>query len=349
MIIDKENLIAVLESLFPGVSPKEVVQQSSCIIFSEGRAFTYNDEIACSRDCELKIEGAVPAAIFVNTLKKMPDETVEITQEKNKLTIKGKRRKASIVIDEEILLPIDAIREDMDEKEWEALPTRFCEGIEAVRGVTSTNDSFFSFTCVHVGPDFIEACDNTQAARFTLETGLESSLLIRFDAALHLGGLAASHFIQTDTWMHFRQSEDSSLCFSVRVYCEDYPSLESIFDAKGSKIAIPDSLIPAIETANLFSSETSDDDFVIVNIKPSDKKGKGVLRIKGQGVFGSYSESKKIKFSGTKGFEFLSYPKILIEAIKRAHECFISEKAIRIESGDLVYIARLSAAEKEEE
>ena len=56
MKIDREEFLKQLESVLPGYSTKEVIEQSSCFVFKKGRVYTYNDEIACSQTTSLKLE-----------------------------------------------------------------------------------------------------------------------------------------------------------------------------------------------------------------------------------------------------------------------------------------------------
>ena len=48
MLIDRAKLLAALELVSPGLSPREILEQSSCVVFRGGRIATFNDEVACS-------------------------------------------------------------------------------------------------------------------------------------------------------------------------------------------------------------------------------------------------------------------------------------------------------------
>ena len=50
-----------LEAVSPGLATREAIEQSSCFVFKDGRVMTFNDEVACSIDCELGFDGAVAA------------------------------------------------------------------------------------------------------------------------------------------------------------------------------------------------------------------------------------------------------------------------------------------------
>jgi hypothetical protein len=60
--INREEFLRNLESVEPGLSPREILEQSSCFIFQKGWIKTFNDEVACKIKSPLKLEGAVQAA-----------------------------------------------------------------------------------------------------------------------------------------------------------------------------------------------------------------------------------------------------------------------------------------------
>ena len=67
-----------------GLSSKDNMEQSSCFVFRNGQVITYNGEICCTSpltnaegvpfDCY----GAVPAKTLLQTLRKSPDDEIEI-------------------------------------------------------------------------------------------------------------------------------------------------------------------------------------------------------------------------------------------------------------------------------
>ena len=78
MKINREELLNQLESVQPGLSIREIIEQSSCFVFQDGKVITYNDEIFCSQKTPLKIKGAVLAAPLIALLRKMVETEVDI-------------------------------------------------------------------------------------------------------------------------------------------------------------------------------------------------------------------------------------------------------------------------------
>ncbi len=128
--VKRENLLKQLEAVSPGLSAKEILEQSSCFVFKGGEVLTYNDEVACRADCPLPdIEGAVPAKPLLAILAKLPDDDIDVAIDEGKMIVKGKGRKTTIPMEAEVLLPVDNIDKP---GEWKKLPSEFGEALAIV-------------------------------------------------------------------------------------------------------------------------------------------------------------------------------------------------------------------------
>ena len=152
MKVNRELLLKEVEAVMPGLSKKELIEQSSCVVFKDKKIHTYNDEVACSYDTEIALEGAIQAAPLAELLRRRKDEELEIEPVEGALSVKGKRFKSSIRMEKEVLLPINAIKEP---KKWKKLPTTFTDALKYVISCAGKDESQFALTCVHVNPDFI--------------------------------------------------------------------------------------------------------------------------------------------------------------------------------------------------
>ncbi len=107
---------------------------------------------------------------FVSILRKLKETELEITTSKEELLIKGKRKKAGLRMETDILLPIDSVEKP---KKWIHLPDDFAEAISIVQQCSGKDETRFSLTCVHITPKWIEACDGYQAARYKMKMEIE--------------------------------------------------------------------------------------------------------------------------------------------------------------------------------
>ncbi len=340
MRINREEFLKQLESVLPGLSAKEVIEQSSCFIFKDKTVNTYNDEIACSQKSLLEIEGAVPAKPFVDILRKLKEDELEIsTNENNTIVhIKAKGKQAGINMERDILLPIDAVDKP---KKWKKLPDNFADAIAIVQPCAGSNEAQFVMTCVHIGPKWIEACDNHQVTRFRIKTDVDNSILIRKDSLKHIVSLEMVEFSETNHWVHFRNSDD--LVLSCRHWVDDYPSddISQILKVNGEPLTLPKGLRESVDKAEIFSSENTEGSNVIVNIK------KGKFKIMGKGVSGWFTEVKKSKYEGP-SLQFTIPPKLLVELVQHYNECEVSANRLKVKGGKFVYVTVLGKIEAKE-
>ena len=335
MRINREEFLKQLESVLPGLSAKEIIEQSSCFIFKDKAINTYNGEIACSQKSLLDIEGAVPAIPFISIIRKLQEEELEISLVDTTLLIKGKQRKAGINMEQDITLPIDAVDKP---KEWKKLPDDFADAIAIVQPCAGTNQSQFAMICVHITSKFIEACDNHQVTRYRIKTDVENPILIRKESLRHIVSLDMIKFSETKRWIHFRNSD--GLILSCQHFIEDYPTddISEVLKMKGEPLSLPKGLKEAVEKAEIFSSENTESNNVIVNIK------KGKFKITGKGSYGWFTEIKKSKYDGD-SLRFTIPPKLLVELVQHYNECEVSASRLKVNGGKFVYVTVLGKIE----
>jgi len=329
MRINREKLLEQLESVLPGLSTREIIEQSSCFVFRDKVVMTYNDEIACTQKSCLRIEGAVTAMPFVSILRKLKEDTLEITTNKKELLIKGKRKKAGIRMDTDILLPTDSVEKP---KKWRILPDDFANAVSIVQQCSGKDETKFSLTCVHLTPKWIEACDGYQAARYRMKMEIEKPTLVRKESIKYITDLDMSKFSETKHWIHFRNS--SGLILSCRRWIEDFPKLSELLQVKGTPTKFPKGLIEAAEKAEIFSAENVEDNQVIINLRLNK------LRITGRGASGYYQEVEDIKYKG-KSLSFRVAAGLFADLIRHHNSCEITPDRLKVVTGRYSYITVL--------
>jgi len=335
MRINREDLLKNLEVVTSGLSSRAIIEQSTCFVFSKGVVMTFNDDVACRFKTKLKITGAVQSAPLLAILRKMKEEEVDVnttTDEDAEITIaSGKRRLATIKMEQEILLPIESVETP---KKWRELPTDFIIAIDKVKDCAGRDETKFSLVCVHITPKWVEACDSYQVARYRIKTGLEESILIRKDALTHIVNLDMTEFSETESWIHFRNPV--GLVISCRRYIEEYHSKEltAVLKKTGEPTVLPKGLQEAADKAEIFSAENPDDNQVTIKLKANK------LRITGTGVNGAYTEIAKIKYNGEPR-EFRISPKTLVQILNKNVKCEIGDGILKITDGRFTYVSCL--------
>lgn len=328
MRVNRELFLRVLESVSPGLAAKELLEQSSCFAFQNGEVFTFNDEICCRRKLPsgLVLTGAVKAAPLVALLSKLSEDELEITQTDKEILLKGTGRRSGIPMEAEVKLPVDGVDRPT---EWSPINADFAQAVSVVHDCASTEQSQFDLTCIHLHPDFMEACDKFQIARFPLKTGLSKEVLVRAASLQRMIGGEMDSICETGNWLHFQNPH--GLIFSVRRFMEVYPDLSGYLNSEGTKmVAFPGGLEEIVQKAEIFSSQNAGGNHIIVQMQ------KNMIRVEGRGAAGWFQEQREIVWPH-EPIKFLISPKLLVEVSKRAKECGVSPRKLCINGGKFIY------------
>jgi hypothetical protein len=337
MKIDREGLLAKLESVEPGLSTKEVVDQSSAYIFDGATVTTFNGEIAARSPCELVgVSGAVSARHLKDLLLRLTDDAVDITTSDGELRLRARSGRGVVAMQAEIRLPVDQI-ETPDPEGWCDLHPEFGDAVEVVGACAAKDDNNYKLLCVHITPGYVEACDNYQLARYPLPTGLASRSMVRRDSLRHVVALGMTQAAETETWVHFRNP--AGLALSMRRWSEDYEDLDLLLDAvqDTTPATLPGGMDEAMERTGVFSADSHTGDVVHVALTG------GRMQLRGEGAGGWWEERKAVKYTGP-DIAFMIAPKLLTEIADRAQDCEIAPGALRVDNGKFVYMTCLSSA-----
>lgn len=333
LVVNREQVLHTLENVSPGLSQREIVEQSNCFILTKKEVIAFNDEVACRAPNPFKdITGAMPAEKLLELLRKLPDDDLEVRRENGELLIKGKgkARRAGIRLEEKVTLPIDTLEKPT---EWQALHEDFGEAIGTVQQCASQDQSRFEITCVHIHPKWVEAYDVFQICRWRLPTGVQQSVLVRQSSIQHIATAGMTEFAETEGFIHFRNP--AGLILSCRRYLEEFPEVGKWLKMEGDKVKLPKGLAEACEKSEIFSKENGDINLVTVKLAP------GKLTVRGQGVSGWYEETKKCQEYNGNPIEFMVSPTLLTELVKKHNDCLINSDQIKVEVGRYVWTAVL--------
>ncbi len=334
--MNREEFLAKLEMVAPGLATKEAVQQSSCFVFQNDKVITFNDELSCRIPCPLKgISGAVNALPLMSLLQKLVEDTItlEIDKDTGQFMVRGKSgRKAGITREEVITLPIKSV-EPPNKKKWKDLDPEFEEAVNIVQRCASKDSNQFDLTCIHLTPTYAEACDNYQMARYPVKTGVKSDCLIKRDSLRHIRGLGMNRVCETESWIHYQNKEE--LILSTRIQKGDFQDLSKFLRPGGSPMTLPGGLAAALEKASIFSEANVENDVVLVTLRSKQ------LIVRGEGPNGFFQEVKEISYDGP-SLEFTIDPVLLIEITSQTNECYLEAGRMRVDGGGkFVYVTAL--------
>lgn len=338
MKVVRHNLIDELQSVMPGTSQKAEELQCGCFIFRDGHVATFNGEVCCRRPSLLdfkELKAAVPAEPLLSLLEKMTEEEVSIELDNGKFVVAGKNKRARYKYEKTIDSPIASVE---DAETWKKMPADFLEAISVVHQSASEDVSQFNLTCIHIHPQWLEACDNWQLTRFKFETGLSTPILVKQKALKHIVGLGPSKFAETPAFIHFRRKD--GLIISCRRYVETYPELSKFLKTEGSPWIIPKGLKDASEKAEVFANK-SGAHLIKITIQP------GKLSMFAEGEQGDYMEVKRLEYEGDP-LSFKISPKMMKELADKHNEVLISQKKIKVNSGKCEFAAALELPNSKE-
>jgi len=344
MQVNREKLLHALECCKAGLSPRDVIQQSSSFVFKDGYIVTFNEETATKFKSPLDITGAVPSDPLLGILSKIDDETVEITMAKKQLLIKSRRGRTKITMEEEVLLPLEHLEKP---GKWQPLSEEFAKAVKSVQSCASRDDAKYKLTCIHIHPEWIEAFDEFQLARYTFTTGVQTPILVKQLALQNIVPLGMTEFSETDTFLHFRNPQ--KLILSCRRDAgSTFPSLDHIIkNAKGTPIKLPAGLIEVSEKCEVFSrNNTKEENQVRIDLKP------GKCYMTGEGPFGEHTEPRDVPEYKGEPLSFMISPDLLRELVtKYKNTCQVTEKSLRAgdKKGKFVYVTSLNETRDDDE
>jgi DNA polymerase III sliding clamp (beta) subunit (PCNA family) len=330
--VKREDFLHKLEEVQPGLSARAIVQQSNCFGFLNGEVITFNEDVACRVKSGVgkELKGAVQAGPLVEMLKAYPDEEIEVLVKKGVFLIKGKGKVTKFRMEAEVLMPMEAVEKPGS---WNPIHKDFTDAIGIVESCASSDRTRFDWTCIHITPKFMEACDDHQLARYNLKTGVEKPTLVKRDSLRHIPGLGMTEISETAGWLHFRNAE--GLVMSCQKEEGQYDDLSEHFKIDGQKVVLPKALGETVARAEVMSKENANKNLILVETHG------GQMRVRGEGSIGEHIEMRKIKYDGP-DMAFAVSPKLLIELVDKYTDARLSpSRKLKVDGGKWTYMACL--------
>ena len=334
MKVNRKDLLRKLLCVEPGISKKETIHQSSCVVLRRGRFYSLSTEIACSITSGLPtdIEGAVRAEKLIAMLESYPDDEIDLDIQAKTLSLKGTRRRTNFPMEDVVLLPVSEV-ELPDAKNWQKLHLDYSEAVSLVHRCTTKNskpEDGFIKTCVHIHPEFLEASDAKRFIRFPLPNFVQKPLLMRGETIKVMCQLGMTKGQETESWLHFRNP--MGLRLSLRkITLEGYPDFSPFLEIRGKKVKFPKGLAEVAMRAGILEDEQGD-------IKLSLTKEK--ILVNGKSVLGEHEEECATKYLG-EPISFMIEPKLIGELIDQGSETRVSDTCLRVDGDKFVYLTSL--------
>jgi DNA polymerase III sliding clamp (beta) subunit (PCNA family) len=317
----KEELLKALEIVKPGLTNRDIIEQSNSFAFVNGRVVTYNDEISLSHPVEgLTITGAVKAEELHQLLRKIKKDEVEIVVTDKEITLTAGRAKAGLTLQQEIKLPIEAIGTHGD---WQKIPEDFMKALKFAMAACGHDSSQAVLTCVHVNENgFVEGSDNYRVTRYKLAKKLSvGSFLIPATSVKEVIKINPTEIAEGEGWIHFRTASDTIL--SCRILGDAYPDTAPFLKVKGTEITFPKTIKDILDRAAVFAKQSD-----AVNEEVAVTLDNKRITLGSQSETGWYNEEANSSYEGEK-VEFSIVPYLLRDILDETQVCLYNGSMLK--------------------
>jgi len=325
MQFNRQTLLRILESCSAGLNTKDSAEQSSCFVFNEGVVTTYNGEILCQallcndEGEKLMCHGALPAKPLVETLRKSPDEILNVVAEESSITIKGTGRKQRLTMSTDVLLDISEVEKP---SVFTDLPPVFSEALALAAGITAKKDDNFALNCIAVTPKGLQATNRHQALRYLVATGRDAgTVLVRGESIKPVTGLGLAKASYGTEFVWFQTYSGTRV--AVRLLDAEYPNLSEIFSQETvAEFEMPRTVADVVQRAIPFVAENASGK--IVDVRLADH----VLTVRAQNAYGDFYEEKQVTYAG-KPIGFTMNPESLAELLRSNGKIEVTPASLR--------------------
>jgi DNA polymerase III sliding clamp (beta) subunit (PCNA family) len=337
MKLQKQNLLKALNVVKSGLASKEIIEQSTNFIFQDGQVITFNDEIAvhCPIGKDFDIAGAVPAKELLAILTRFSGDEVDLEIVENELRLKCGRQRSGIKLEAEICLPIDKIKIP---KKWKVLPSDFVSALKCCYSAAAKDLTYPGLANIHLDEVCAESSDNSQVAYWSWKKeGFDGDILFPISAVLNLLSLSPIKYFCDHGWGHFLNEGGAVL--SCRISEGEFPDVSAHLDFEEfGKIEFPSTIIDILDKAGVFTAGAMKQDKLI----SLDVNEKGMLTVRGEGDYGWYEESRRVKWTGT-AIGFQVSPDNLRSILENSAIAIVGEDKIKFETDRMIYLLVLEA------
>jgi len=328
MKVSKSELVKAFQLASMGLSGTEILEQSDCFVFRDGKLISFSGEVLVCLDSPVDIDNAViPAKDILKLLPKFPDEEVEVICRENEFVIKGKGRTIGVPCHSEIYLPFESVPEP---DTWFELDPSIGKSLWYAVRVCRQDETQPRVSCVHITSDSIEACDGFRLFRRNGATGFPGEVLVPAKSLEGLLEYSLSRASMADEggWCYFQLDNGAQIslhCLTSEYYSEN--QIDSVLDMEGGEqVELPSELSDIAERARVMAGDEGASYNALIGVSISDN----TLMVTSRKLTGWYRERVRVNHSG-KPLSFEVNPELLIETLKHTQQVAIAPGKMGIE------------------
>jgi len=261
MEVNRNQLVGIIKNLSPGLANKEIIEQSTHIIFYRNHICSYNDEIFVAFPFNCDFKGTVEADLLLKIISKFEEEQIKMEINPGKegfVDIYGDVNHATLtlIIDSPIFEHLDNILNlCYAEKNWSKLPTDFQVGAEMCAFSASRDRTLGAMCCLRVMGEDILSTDKYRIGWYVMESGM-GTFLIEADHAMQISRYKLlTLYALSGGWIHFKSNDGMFMSCRIVEPPENQIDLKSFFGTNQDSIRmkLPSDLIKRAELAGVLS------------------------------------------------------------------------------------------------
>lgn len=339
IVVDRVEFLKILDRMKHGLANKEIVEQSTSFIFSDGRVFAFNDTVLVSSDTHIEGTFSVSASELMAVFNKLKEKEVSLTVGENELLLKSGKFKAGVRLDKEIKLSVEEVKMP---KRWRSLPEGFIDGLKTCEFSASRDMSRPTFCTIHITENKMDSFDNYRFTRYTMKGRFVKRALLPIGSASVLSGLEGlKEYGVAKGWLHFKMEDGVEI--SCRTYDGDYPDIDGLIEGmgEGQSVIFPDKLKEALERVSVLSEDDLADGKTVTVLWASD----GELILRGEGSAGWAEEKFDAPTKGKDDIKFKINPKFLLDILSHNSKIQITDDGSKMvfEGDNFIHVLCLSA------
>jgi DNA polymerase III sliding clamp (beta) subunit (PCNA family) len=329
MEVNREDLLDVLNLVRPGLSQKEIVEQSNHFIFNKDEILAYNDELLISYPFDIELQCTVDASLFLKLISRMNSETVSIELKKDRLEVWNAKTSAHIPIvkESEIFEYITKVTNGLADADWHRLSQDFIDGLRLCAFSAETDRVLGTLTCVRVEGEDIMSGSKIRVSWYKMDKKVDEDFYIEAALIQELYKYEdISSYTLSKAWAHFKS--ESGVTFSARrVIPLDLLPFREPFEGfpTGVRIKIPADLRSSIETVNIVNEGETGADKLVMLVIDNDKITCKAETTKGA-IFEEVSFGKPVELDKT--IQLTIRPDFLIDVLEKATYMYFSDRMI---------------------
>ena len=339
MKIKREDLMAVLLAVRPGLAKKDIVEQATHFIFTGKDVVTYNDHICISHPLETAFKGSVEADKFYKILSGIKDERISLKADGNKLMVDSSKTRSALS-----MIPAGKINEYIDKLSLRTVtkslkqnrvPSDFIGGLFLCMFSASRDLTHGPLAGVFVSGKNIYSSDDLRISRYEMKVKISEKMLLPAQSVMELVKFPVIYFFLAPKsgWAHF--GTKNGVVFSCRLMKDDYPDPSKFFATEGRKVTLPKETQAAVKAVSIMTEGIVDADRRVEL-----RVGDGKLTLRGEQEIGWVERDVELKYKG-KSFKTQINPTFLFQVLDKSTTVTIGENKALFESGTFQHVMKL--------